>query len=244
MSPVQLAAAIGSLVNGGMLRPATLLRHEAGTPIAGEQVISPETSDKMRTLMRLVVAKGTGRKAAAKGYYVGGKTGTAEKQFGGRYNKSAKISSFVGAFPIQDPRYVVFAMVDEPIGNKRTFNYATGGWVAAPIVGRVVSQIGPLLGIEPLMTGVELLALPMIDDERRKQKKSYGLVKNASVASGVVRPAGGLKKPPSISAETPKTPVRQKTKAETPPKDLKDETPNDRIARKTREALEQAFAAQ
>ena len=175
VSPVQLAAAIGSLVNGGMLRPATLLRHEAGTPIAGEQVISPETSDKMRTLMRLVVAKGTGRKAAAKGYYVGGKTGTAEKQFGGRYKKSAKISSFVGAFPIHDPRYVVFAMVDEPIGNKRTFNYATGGWVAAPIVGRVVSQIGPLLGIEPLITGVEPLALPMIDDERRKQKISSGL---------------------------------------------------------------------
>ena len=244
VSPVQLAAAIGSLVNGGMLRPATLLRHEAGTPIAGEQVISPETSDKMRTLMRLVVAKGTGRKAAAKGYYVGGKTGTAEKQFGGRYKKSAKISSFVGAFPIQDPRYVVFAMVDEPIGNKRTFNYATGGWVAAPIVGRVVSQIGPLLGIEPLMTGVELLALPMIDDERRKQKKSYGLVKNASVASGVVRPTGALKKPPSVPAETPKAPVRQKTKVEPPPKDLKDETPDDRIARKTREALEQAFAAQ
>ena len=244
VSPVQLAAAIGSLVNGGMLRPATLLRHEAGTPIAGEQVISPETSDKMRTLMRLVVAKGTGRKAAAKGYYVGGKTGTAEKQFGGRYKKSAKISSFVGAFPIHDPRYVVFAMVDEPIGNKRTFNYATGGWVAAPIVGRVVSQIGPLLGIEPLITGVEPLALPMIDDERRKQKISSGLVKNASVASGVVRPAGSLKKPPSVPAETPKAPVRQKTKVELPPKDLKDETPEDQIARKTREALEQAFAAQ
>lgn len=244
VSPVQLAAAIGSLVNGGMLRPATLIAHEDGAPIAGERVISAVTSDKMRQLMRLVVAKGTGRKAAAKGYYVGGKTGTAEKQFGGRYKKSAKISSFVGAFPIQDPRYVVFAMVDEPIGNKRTFNYATGGWVAAPIVGRVVSQIGPLLGIEPLVGGEEPLALPMIDDERRKRKPRAGLVKNASVASGVVRPAGGVKKPPSIPTETPKAPVRQKTKAEPPPKDIKDETPDERIARKTREALEQAFAAQ
>lgn len=244
VSPVQLAAAIGSLVNGGMLRPATLLRHENGMPDTGERVISIETSDKMRQLMRLVVAKGTGRKAAAKGYYVGGKTGTAEKQFGGRYKKSAKISSFVGAFPIQNPRYVVFAMVDEPIGNKRTFNYATGGWVAAPIVGRVVSQIGPLLGIEPLIGGEEPLVLPKIDDERRKRKASAGLVKNASVASGVVRPAGVVKRPPSIPVETPKAPVRQKTKVEPPPKDLKDETPDDRIARKTREALEQAFAAQ
>ena len=244
VTPVHLASAISTLVNGGMMYPTTLLKQDSKSQHRGERVISQETSDKMRQLMRLVVAHGTGRKAEAKGYVVGGKTGTAEKQIGGKYKKSAKISSFVGAFPIHAPRYVVFAMVDEPVGNKSTFNYATGGWVAAPIVGRVVSQIGPLLGIEPLITGVEPLALPMIDDERRKQKISSGLVKNASVASGVVRPAGALKKPPSVPAETPKAPVRQKTKVELPPKDLKDETPEDQIARKTREALEQAFAAQ
>ena len=246
VSPMQLTAAIGSLVNGGILRPATLLRYEDTAPVAGEPILSPETSDKMRQLMRLVVAKGTGRKAEAPGYFVGGKTGTAEKQFGGRYRKKALMSSFVGAFPIQDPRYVVFVMLDEPVGNKRTFNYATGGWVAAPVVGRVVSQIGPLLGIAPDMTGDEPLSLPLIDDERRKAPKiaaTNGLVKKASVSSGVIRPSGALKPPASTPIQTPKqlpAPPVPKLRAEPPP----DETPDERIARKTREALEQAFAAQ
>lgn len=245
VTPVQLTAAIGSLVNGGMLRPATLLKHEAGAPVAGERILSSETSDKMRQLMRLVVAKGTGRKADAPGYFVGGKTGTAEKQFGGVYKKKALMSSFVGAFPIQDPRYVVFAMIDEPVGNKRTFNYATGGWVAAPVVKRVVSQIGPLLGILPAAVTDEPLPLPPIDDERLKPKiASDTLVKKASVSAGVVRPARSLKTSPTIRIEAPPPPPLPKQTAKPPPKPPVDETPDERIARKTREALEQAFAAQ
>ncbi|MEX0695764.1 MAG: penicillin-binding protein 2 [Rhodospirillales bacterium] len=242
VSPIQLAAAIGSLVNGGILRPATLLRHDPEAPVPGERILSTETSDKMRQLMRLVVAKGTGRKGDAKGYFVGGKTGTAEKQFDGRYRLKALISSFVGAFPIQDPRYVVFAMVDEPVGNKRTFNYATGGWVAAPVVGRVIAQIGPLLGIAPGNDAEEPLALPAIDDERlriSRTKPDSGMVKNASVTSGVIRPPVDLKQPRSVPIEAPPVP---RQKVEPPPKSLDGETPDDRIARKTREALEQAFA--
>jgi len=250
VTPVQLTAAIGSLTNGGILRPATLLKHEPGTPVAGERILSQETSDKMRQLMRLVVAKGTGRKADAPGYYVGGKTGTAEKQFGGRYKKKALMSSFVGAFPIQNPRYVVFAMVDEPIGNKRTFNYATGGWVAAPVVSRVVAQIGPLLGIAPDMSGDEPLSLPLIDDERRRAPKiaeTSGFVKKASVSSGVIRPGAVLKSRTSVPIKVPPPPAAPPRKAVPPPKAdgaPKNETPDERIARKTREALEQAFAAQ
>lgn len=241
VTPVQLAAAIGSLVNGGMLRPATLLKHEKGAPVAGERILSAETSEKMRQLMRLVVAKGTGRKADAPGYFVGGKTGTAEKQFAGTYRKKALMSSFVGAFPIHDPRYVVFAMVDEPVGNKRTFNYATGGWVAAPVVKRVVSQIGPLLGIAPMAADREPVPLPLIDDERLKPKiAADAMVKKASVSSGVVRPASTLKPPVSMEIKLPSPPPVPKRKAEPPP----GETPDERIARKTREALEQAFAAQ
>jgi len=244
VSPVQLTAAIGSLVNGGILRPATLLKHMPDTPVGGERILSKETSDKMRMLMRLVVAKGTGRKADAKGYYVGGKTGTAEKEFNGRYKKKALISSFVGAFPIQNPRYVVFAMIDEPTGNKRTFNYATGGWVAAPVISRVVAQIGPLLGVAPLNTNEEPLTLPAIDDERLKLSKSapnMNLVKKASVSNGVVRPVKTLRQPPSLPTNAPSVPRR---KAEPPPGSLENETPDERIARKTREALEQAFAVQ
>lgn len=245
VTPVQLTAAIGSLVNGGMLRPATLLKHEDDAPVAGERILSRETSDKMRQLMRLVVAKGTGKKADAPGYFVGGKTGTAEKQFGGAYRKKALMSSFVGAFPIQDPRYVVFAMIDEPVGNKRTFNYATGGWVAAPVVKRVVSQIGPLLGIVPAAENDEPLPLPPIDDERLKPKIATDtLVKKASVSAGVVRPASSLKPPSSIRIEAPPPPPLPKQTAKPPPKAPENETPDERIARKTREALEQAFAAQ
>jgi cell division protein FtsI (penicillin-binding protein 3) len=109
----------------------------------------------MRQLMRLVVRHGTGRKANAQGYLVGGKTGTADKLIGGRYARDARIASFIAAFPMNDPRYVVFAMVDEPKGNKRTHGYATGGWVAAPVVRRVVERIGPMLGIAPARDGSE-----------------------------------------------------------------------------------------
>lgn len=238
VTPVHLASAIGALVNGGMMYPATLLKSGSKPQHQGERVISEETSDKMRLLMRLVVANGTGRKAEAKGYVVGGKTGTAEKQIGGKYKKSAKISSFVGAFPIHAPRYVVFAMVDEPIGNKSTFNYATGGWVAAPVVKRVVAQIGPLLGIMPYNNDEEPMALPIIDKHKKKAKRDPKLVKRASVSSGVVREksksSSDQVKPAPASPVEPKI----KTKTEPPP----NENPDDRIARKTREALEQAFA--
>ncbi|MEQ8195635.1 MAG: penicillin-binding transpeptidase domain-containing protein, partial [Rhodospirillales bacterium] len=78
-----------------------------------------------------------------------GKTGTAEKQMRGRYNVKALISSFVGAFPIDDPRYAILVLVDEPKGNKQSFNYATGGWVAAPAVGRIIKRMAPVLGIAP-----------------------------------------------------------------------------------------------
>lgn len=238
VTPVHLASAIGTLVNGGMMYPATLLKTDSESQQRGERVISQETSDKMRQLMRLVVANGTGRKAEAKGYVVGGKTGTAEKQIGGKYKKSAKISSFVGAFPIHAPRYVVFAMVDEPVGNKSTFNYATGGWVAAPVVKRVVAQIGPLLGIMPHNSDIEPIELPVIDKDKKKVKTDPKLVKRASVSSGVVR-----EKPKSSVEQVKPTPAvpsepKLKTKIEPPPK----EDPDDRIARKTREALEQAFA--
>jgi cell division protein FtsI (penicillin-binding protein 3) len=107
----------------------------------------------MRRLLRLVVRRGTGRQANAEGYRVGGKTGTADKLIGGRYARNARIASFAAAFPMNDPRYVIFAMVDEPKGTARTRGYATGGWVAAPIVRRVVERIGPILGVDPVRDG-------------------------------------------------------------------------------------------
>jgi len=149
VTPVQLAAGISAVVNGGIYRSPTLIAQDADSPRKGRRVLSAETSEQMRTLMRMVVQSGTGRKAAVKGYAVGGKTGTADKQVGRGYAKKVNISSFVGAFPIEAPRYVVLVVVDEPKGNEDTFNYATGGWVAAPAFGRVVNRMATLVGMAP-----------------------------------------------------------------------------------------------
>ncbi len=149
VSPLQMVSGVSTLVNGGIARPATLLAREPGSFIPGERVLSETTSEQMRGLMRLVVSHGTGKKARAEGYLIGGKTGTADKQVDGRYQRDKRIASFIGAFPIESPRYVVLVVVDEPKGNASTFNYATGGWVAAPAVGHIVGRMGPLLGIRP-----------------------------------------------------------------------------------------------
>jgi len=149
VSPLQLASGVAVLVNGGRYVPPTVLKTVAGNSSTGKRVLSEETSELMRGLMRLVVTNGTGRKAAAKGYIVGGKTGTTDKLAVRGYRKNATLSSFVGAFPMNAPRYIVLVMVDEPKGNKRTFNYATGGWVAAPAVGRVVQRMASLIGMAP-----------------------------------------------------------------------------------------------
>ena len=149
VSPVHLAGAVGAIVNGGIRMPVTILKHHQGTPRLGERVVSAETSSAMRRLMRLVVRRGTGRKADVPGYRVGGKTGTAEKLAGRRYRADALISSFVGVFPTDAPRYVILVLIDEPKGNKASFGYATGGWVAAPVVGRLVRRIAPLIGLGP-----------------------------------------------------------------------------------------------
>jgi cell division protein FtsI (penicillin-binding protein 3) len=147
ISPLQLASGVAAVVNTGLFRRPTVIRRDV--PVEeGRRVISAETSRTMCALMRLIVLSGTGRNADVPGLRIGGKTGTAEKIVSGRYSRNARISSFVAAFPIDAPRYVVLAMVDEPQGNARTHNYATGGWVAAPVIRRVSERIAPILGVE------------------------------------------------------------------------------------------------
>ena len=109
----------------------------------------------MRMLLRLVVEKGTGRKAEAPGYRVGGKTGTAEKAGRRVYRRNKLLSSFVSVFPIDDPRYVVLVTVDEPKGTKETHGYATGGWVAAPAVREIILRTAPILGLRPQRQDVD-----------------------------------------------------------------------------------------
>ncbi|WCT74022.1 penicillin-binding protein 2 [Sphingomonas naphthae] len=152
VSPLHLATGYATLFNGGVWRPATVLRRGPGNPLpAGEQVFTEATSQKMRALLRLVVTNGTGKNADAPGYRVGGKTGTAEKIVGGRYTHSAVVTSFAGVFPMDDPRYVVIAMLDEPKATKETYGFHTAGWNVAPVIKKVVARIGPLLGVNPDM---------------------------------------------------------------------------------------------
>lgn len=147
VTPLQVAAATGAVVDGGLLRSPTLIARDE--PVPGERVFSAQTSRQMRAMMRRVVRSGTGEKADVPGYMVGGKTGTSEKLVDGRYDDDKRVSTFVGAFPMDHPRYVVLAMLDEPKGNKSTYNFATGGWVAAPIVAKVIRRMGPLYGLAP-----------------------------------------------------------------------------------------------
>ena len=147
VSPLQVAAGVASLINGGIMHQPTIMKVTEQSIPRGRRVLKEETSTAMRALMRKVVRDGTGASADIKGYLVGGKTGTAEKQSGGGYDKKSLISSFVGVFPMTNPRFVVLVVLDEPKGTKETYGYATGGWVASPAVGRVIKRLGPLFGI-------------------------------------------------------------------------------------------------
>lgn len=145
VSPLSFAAAAAAVVNGGTRIVPTFLKRD--TAQQGERVISAETSATMRKLMRLVVTDGTGKQANVPGYDVGGKTGTAEKPHDGRYLRHSLISSFCGVFPIEAPQYLVFVMLDEPKGTKDTGGYATAGYTSAPVAGRVIARIAPLMGM-------------------------------------------------------------------------------------------------
>ncbi len=148
-TPLQLAAGVSSVVNGGYLVTPRLVLSDEPQDNPEIRILSEETSHKMRQLLRIVVSEGTGSKAAVKGYKVGGKTGTAEKIVGGRYDNDKKLSSFVGIFPSDAPKYAVYIMVDEPKGHKGTWGYATGGWVAAPAVARIIASIAAIEGLMP-----------------------------------------------------------------------------------------------
>jgi cell division protein FtsI (penicillin-binding protein 3) len=150
VTPLQLTRAVAAVVNGGTLPELTLLARDRAKPASNPRVLSADISHKMRDLLRLVVQKGTGQKADVRGYFVGGKTGTAEKHAVGGYAEKKLISSFVGVFPVQNPKYVILAMIDEPKANKTSFGFATGGWVAAPTVQRVIARMAPLLGLPPI----------------------------------------------------------------------------------------------
>lgn len=149
VTPLHLASAYAALVNGGVWRPATLLKVKPGAVPRGRRVISEQTSYRMRQLLRLVVLDGTGRKGEAPGYRVGGKTGTAEVAQAGGYAKNANVSTFAAAFPMDAPRYVVIAMVDSPKRVAENSFQTTAAYTVAPVVSRVITRTGAMLGVIP-----------------------------------------------------------------------------------------------
>ena len=152
VAPLQAVMGVAALMNGGILIPPTFLkRSKAEAAALGKRVIKPETSEMMRYLMRLNVEKGTAEKAEVKGYYIGGKTGTADKVINGHYSKTKVLTDFMAVLPADKPRYVMLIMIDDPQIIPETHGFNTSGWNAVPVGGAVVARIAPLLGIEPRM---------------------------------------------------------------------------------------------
>ena len=164
VTPLHLATGAAAMVNGGILyQPSFVKRTAASEP--GRRVIQAKTSQMMRQLLRLNVIQGTGKNADVKNYEVGGKTGTAEKPSHGGYRQKALISSFVGMFPMNEPKFLIVVSLDEPKGIAETGGYATGGMVSAPSVKAIIENIVSLYGILPgdwsSQTPLEIASTPI-----------------------------------------------------------------------------------
>ena len=152
VAPIQVAAAAASLINGGERVSPTFLTRVDGASSARTRVVSEATSKNLCELFRRNVtdAHGTGKRADVPGYRVGGKTGTAEMPGrGGGYSEKAVISSFLAAFPMDAPKYLVMISLFEPKGTDETKGEILAGLNAAPTAGRVIARIAPMLGVVP-----------------------------------------------------------------------------------------------
>lgn len=168
VQPLQGAAVVAGLLNGGYLMTPTFLRRSPEEAMAmAKQIVKPTTSETMRYLFRLNAADGTASKADVIGYRVGGKTGTAEKVVNGRYSKEKRLTSFIGAFPMDAPKYLVLVMLDEPKPTPETYGFATSGWNAVPAAAKIIERIAPMLGVEPRFTAEDLEKL----EKQKKAKK-------------------------------------------------------------------------
>lgn len=150
VAPLQAVMGINAVINGGYLIPPTFLKRSEQEAMAlAKRVVRKETSDRIRYLMRLNAEIGTAKQADVKGYYIGGKTGTAEKVVNGRYSKKQVLNSFTAILPADNPHYQLLVMLDEPKGLPETHGFITSGWNAVPTGGKVIARIAPLLGLEP-----------------------------------------------------------------------------------------------
>lgn len=150
VAPIQALAAVGALVNGGnLMTPTFIKRSEEEARQSAIRVIKPETSEAMRFIMRLNGERGSARKADVPGYFVGGKTGTAEKVINGRYVKNKNFTTFMAIVPADKPRYLFLSIYDEPKGYAESGGYSTAAWNAGVTTGKVVERAAPILGLAP-----------------------------------------------------------------------------------------------
>jgi cell division protein FtsI (penicillin-binding protein 3) len=156
VTPLQSLRAVAAIVNNGVLVSPTLVslsgeeaEKRAAFFDAQPHVVSLKTSASIRDLMRMVVGEGTAKKADVAGYEVIGKTGTAYQSKGrtGYGALKSRTTSFIGAFPKDNPQYAIIVMLDDPKPSKETYGYATAGWNAAPTAGKIISRIAPALGV-------------------------------------------------------------------------------------------------
>jgi cell division protein FtsI (penicillin-binding protein 3) len=207
VTPLHVVTGVSALANGGILRQPTLLAQPAGVERPGTRVVSERTSETIRRLMRLVVTDGSAKGADVAGYFVGGKTGTAQKTGPrGGYLQNKRIAAFVGAFPMNAPRYALYVMVDEPNPNARSHGYATAGWVAAPAANTVISRIAPILGLVPENPqSPEIIAATTIPLQPGRPPAPRGTASAATSRPGGTQPASA--NPPAAPARGATTPT-------------------------------------
>ena len=145
-----------------------MMRSKEEADVLAKQIVKLQVSKNMRELFRLNATDGSASKANIPGYRIGGKTGTAEKVVRGRYSKDHRLASFIGAFPMEKPRYAILVMLDEPKPLPETYGFATSGWNAVPTAGKILERIAPMLGVQPELTADDLAKI----EKQRKAKKT------------------------------------------------------------------------
>ena len=148
-TPLHMAAAYATITNGGLSVTPTLLKSGA-VPTEEDRILSPETSAKLRDMLRQVVVRGTASLGEVEGYQVGGKTGTADKPNPqGGYYEDKVLATFASVFPMDDPKYVLVVVLDEPEDRSGEEPRRTAGWTAVPVSAEIIRRIAPLMGMRP-----------------------------------------------------------------------------------------------
>lgn len=150
VAPLQALMAVGALVNGGlMIKPTFLKRSEVDAKANAERVVRPEVSESLRYLMRLNAEIGSARNSNIPGYFIGGKTGTADKLVHGHYDHDKVFTTFMALLPADKPKYLFLTLMDEPQAVPGTYGFHTAAWNSGEVTGKIIERVAPLLGMAP-----------------------------------------------------------------------------------------------